>query len=85
MANDHLPGNPYAQGDRLRGMHVGNDAATITTAIMALAYEVRTANIQRQAAVVASGPDWTGASEEAYALWEGMERDIGARLGVPDL
>lgn len=82
MANQHLPGNAYAQGERLRGMQVGSDAAVITTAIMALAYEVRTASIQRQAAVIAAPPDFTDANAEEFAMWEGLQREIGTRLGL---
>lgn len=82
MANEKFPGNPYAAGVV---RDVSSDSVAVAKAIQLLAFEVRTANIQRQAAVVASGPDWSNASEDAYLLWEGMQRDIGTRLGVPDL
>lgn len=81
MANDRkdaLPGNPFY------GIQVSDDSAALVAATLALAFEVRTANIQRQAAVVASGPDFTDVDQVAFDLWQGMTMDIGTRLGVPE-
>ena len=74
MAN--FPGNPYATDSHF----LSNDAAAITKAITLLAFEVRTANLQRQAAVIAAGADWTDVPEETFQLWNGLQEEIVRRL-----
>jgi hypothetical protein len=78
MANDRkdaLPGNPFY------GIQVSDDSAAMVAAILAVAHELRTANLQRQAAVVAVTPDFTDVPENDYALWEALQQQVASRLG----
>lgn len=74
--SDHMPGNPFID----RPANTGS--GEISNAIEALAFEVRTANLQRQAAAVADPTDWTGTEQVDFEIWAGMQTEIARRLGV---
>lgn len=78
MVNQNFPGNPFSEGKRGSSLEL----EALVNAVHLLAFEQRTANIQRQAAVVVNGPDFTDRSEDEYALWEGLQKEVGARLGL---
>lgn len=78
MANQNFPGNPYidAAGDP----HVSSDAYAIVKAIKALAFEVRTANLQRQAQFPMH--EYGGMDEDTARLVLGFADETGKRLGL---
>lgn len=78
-ADAALPGNPYApEATQSYGL---SEPQALRYAILAVAHELRTANLQRQAAVVADQPDFTDAAENDYALWGALQQQVAKRMG----
>lgn len=73
-----FPGNPFAT----KKTKTTPDLDATVNAIELLAFELRTLNMQRQAAAVADTPDWSDAPTGAFELWFAMQQEIGHRLGI---